>query len=128
MSRLCEAFRRQRKMGTEVGKFHRRARYMDDRTINLSGTAHCTVFGCKNRNNDDCIWHADTSTRTFSIYKPNMKLEKKNSNRKTLPRTEDNRPHKFPSTFDESIGNRKASCTADTLCHTCLHIYQKQIV
>ena len=37
---------------------------------------------------------------------------------------EGNRHRILPNTFDESIGNRKVSCTADTLCHTWLHIYQ----
>ena len=42
---------------------------------------------------------------------------------------EGNRHHILPSTFDGSIGNRKVSCTEDTLCHTWLHIYQnKQLV
>ena len=62
-------------MGIEVGKFHRRARYMDDRNITFWDTARCTVFGCKIRNNDDCIWHAGTSTRTFSMKNQNIKFE-----------------------------------------------------
>ena len=39
-----------------------------------------------------------------------------------------NRRHIVLSTFDENIGNRKAFCTADKLCHTWLHTYQKEIV
>ena len=36
-----------------------------------------------------------------------------------------NRRHILPSTFDENIGNRKTSYTADTLCHTWLHTYKE---
>ena len=36
-----------------------------------------------------------------------------------------NRRHILQSIFDENIGNRKTSYTADTFCHTWLHTYKK---